>query len=126
MLKLDVLKKIHQKNAEFDIDLESVRKVINEKVIEKYRVLTIRTECKSFRPIILCVNFLALFFNGFKLSIAFCVTLRGFFRTNFFAFIKIFAKIKAKSGRNGSKKRKRILKMCPRIPFYICITASGS
>jgi hypothetical protein len=108
MLILNLLEKLQYNSCGKSFQLKSERKI---------EFLTTITECKSFRPIILCVNFLPLFFNGFKLSIAFCVTHSGFFRTNFFAFITIFAKFKGKSGRNGSKIRKL---------FYKCVLESRS
>ncbi len=94
MLILNLLEKLQYTSCGKSYQWKSERKI---------KFLTIITECKSFRPIILCVNFLALFFNGFKLSIAFCVTHSGFSGKIFLLLIQFLLNLKPKTDERAQK-----------------------
>ena len=109
------------KNAEFHADFESVKKgfkklyqkkVISKNVTEKCTFFTfthVRQTCFAYN--FFCA-FFHNFFNGFEISVKFCVFwhLFWFFSTKIFlkVILVLFSNFDCKCAGNGSKKRKII------------------
>jgi hypothetical protein len=75
------IQKFWYKKAEFSADFKSIeklqkmtaKKVINKKMTEKWCFFAFITVCKSFHLVTSIGGLFCTFFNGFEISIKFCV-----------------------------------------------------